>query len=282
MPNTVSIEQALLWARARLSSDSAALDSRVLLCCLLDKPTTYLYTWPDKRLEDELWEQFQAWVERRMTGEPVAHITGLREFWSLPLKVNKETLIPRPDTEVLVESALELLGKDAKVLDLGTGTGAIALAIASELPRSQIVAIDVKAGAVALAKDNAERLGLENVQFHLGSWFEPLGKQRFDLIVSNPPYIDKEDPHLLEGDVRFEPLSALVADEKGLADLKHIATEAINHLNTGGCLMMEHGFEQGPDVKSLLLALGYVRCCTCQDYAGNDRVTWGFWSNKCI
>jgi release factor glutamine methyltransferase len=274
------IESALKTAITELQgsgSDSPSLDAAVLLCHVLDKPRSYLLTWPDRELTAEQYQGFRAVLARRLNGEPVAYITGEREFWSLPLKVSSSTLIPRPDTERLVELALEKApAEPASMLDLGTGTGAIALALASELPDFQIVGVDIRPEARELATENARRLGLHNVRFFSGSWFEPIETgTKFALIVSNPPYIDRHDPHLSQGDVRFEPVSALVAEEKGLADIRHIATLAREYLQHSGWLLFEHGYEQGKAVRELMEALGYQQVKTEQDYAGNDRVTLG-------
>ena len=275
-----SVEYTLKQAVQQLQesgSDSPSLDAAVLLCHALDKPRSFLLTWPDKILDADQLDHFDALLQRRIVGEPVAYITGEREFWSLPLKVSPSTLIPRPDTERLVEIALDkAVDMQGDILDLGTGTGAIALAIASELPNRQVTGIDLKEEAQQLAQSNATSLNLNNTQFLAGSWFDPLASgTKFALIVSNPPYIEQEDPHLAQGDVRFEPLSALVADEKGLADIRHIATQARVFLEDKGWLMFEHGFEQGEPVRELLQSLGYEQVATYKDYGDNDRVTIG-------
>lgn len=277
-----TIADALDWARQQLvQSESAALDARVLLVYCLEKPDSYLYTWPDKLLSDEQQAYFNALIARRATGEPVAHITQVREFWSLPLKVSPATLIPRPDTEILIEQVLQLeLPKlqEFGVLDLGTGTGAIALALASEWPKVPVVGVDLQADAVELAQTNGQALGFGNVSFKQGSWFEPVEGQRFSLIVSNPPYIDEQDSHLGEGDVRFEPRSALVAKDNGLADLALIARQAPTYLVEQGYLVMEHGYDQGEAVRALLAEQGYSDIQTVADYGQNDRITLGKWS----
>ncbi|MDC5849036.1 peptide chain release factor N(5)-glutamine methyltransferase [Vibrio europaeus] len=275
-----SVESTLKKAVQQLQesgSDSPSLDAAVLLCHALDKPRSFLLTWPDKILEAQQLSDFQNLLQRRLSGEPIAYITGEREFWSLPLKVSPTTLIPRPDTERLVEVALDKASlNQGDILDLGTGTGAIALALASELPSRNVWGVDLKTDAQQLAQSNATALNLTNTQFLAGSWFEPIPSgTEFALIVSNPPYIEKEDPHLTQGDVRFEPLSALVAEEKGLADIRHIATQARSYLINEGWLMFEHGFEQGEAVRNLLLSLGYDHVETYKDYGDNDRVTIG-------
>lgn len=277
---SLTIEAALKAATLQLSasgSDSPALDAAVLLCHALDKPRSYLLTWPDKELDGKLQARFDALLARRCTGEPVAYILGEREFWSLPLKVAPSTLIPRPDTERLVELALDkAVTQEGDILDLGTGTGAIALALASELPQRQVVGIDLRPEAQQLACENGRRLNITNVTFLHGSWFSPLAAgTKFALIVSNPPYIDEHDPHLDQGDVRFEPKTALVAADNGLADIKHISQAARDYLLPGGWLAFEHGYQQGAAVRTIMQDLGYQSVSTEQDYAGNDRVTLG-------
>lgn len=272
--------KAAIISLQKSGSESPSIDGAVLLCHALKKPRSYLLTWPDKCLEPEQQQQFHLLLNRRLLGEPVAYITGEREFWSLPLKVSPSTLIPRPDTERLVELALDkAVSGQETILDLGTGTGAIALALASELPNSQVIGVDLRHEAVQLATENANSLVVKNAEFFQGSWFEPINKQKdgtkFALIVSNPPYIEKNDPHLAQGDVRFEPLSALVAEEKGLADIKHIADHARSYLDNAGWLLFEHGFEQGENVRLIMQGLGYTNVLTEKDYAGNDRVTLG-------
>lgn len=258
-------------------SDSARLDVELLLADCLRCTRTYLYTWPEKLITATQQKRFDELFARRKNGEPVAHILGQREFWSLPLIVNNSTLIPRPDTECLVELALALLlPATARVLDLGTGTGAIALALASEKPEWTIVALDQSSAAVELATRNRDQLNLHNVAVLQSDWFTALNAgDKFDLIVSNPPYIDPQDPHLQQGDVRFEPLSALIADEGGLADIRHIAAHAINFLNAAGWLAVEHGYQQGAAVRQIFQDCSFVEVRTETDYGGNERITLG-------
>lgn len=267
------IDDALVWAKFLLStSDSALLDAQVLLAHVLEKETVYLMTWPERDLSAEHKAAFESLVEQRINGVPVAHLTGTREFWSLSLKVNDSTLIPRPDTEILVETALTSITPQSSVLDLGTGTGAIILAIASELPNTSCYAVDFNADAVKLAQENATLLNINNVNFKQSNWFENV-EGSFDLIVSNPPYIDENDLHLKQGDVRFEPLSALVASDNGLSDIRLIVEQARNYLNANGCLMIEHGFEQAAAVQKILNSFTYKEVKTIKDYGGNDRIT---------
>ncbi|MEZ9230873.1 peptide chain release factor N(5)-glutamine methyltransferase [Vibrio amylolyticus] len=280
-----TVEQTMKSATSALKqsgSESPNLDAGVLLCHSLDKPRSFLLTWPDKELTELELSGFEQLLQRRINGEPIAYIVGEREFWSLPLKVSPTTLIPRPDTERLVEVALDKsTGQSGSILDLGTGTGAIALALASELPEREVVGVDLKVEAQHLASENAQSLNILNAQFLSGSWFSPLEDgTKFALIVSNPPYIDEADPHLSQGDVRFEPVSALVAKENGLADIRHIAQTAVDYLEEDGWLMFEHGFEQGQRVRDILVASGYQGIETVKDYGNNDRVTFGQWKKN--
>jgi release factor glutamine methyltransferase len=271
LAETVNQGQQLLAA----FSDSAKLDCQILLAFVLNKERSYLLTWPEKMLAEQDFQAFKILFERRLTGEPIAYIIEEREFWSLPFYVSPATLIPRPDTEILVEHILmRHPEKKLACLDLGTGTGAIALALASEKQQWQFDAIDYSDNAVELAIKNAVRLQLSQVNIYQSDWFsnvEP--NKKFDIIVSNPPYIDEKDQHLVEGDVRFEPLSALVSSDSGFADIKRIAKDAKGYLNKNGALYIEHGFEQAKGVRDILLQLGYQSIETEQDYSGNDRVT---------
>lgn len=273
----MTLQDALRWGRLQLSpSDDAAVDASVLLCFVLKKETAYLLTWPENQLTSEQEKNYQRLIQQRKTGCPVAHITGQREFWSLPLEVNDSTLIPRPDTETLVEAALSLpLPDNAKVLDLGTGTGAIALALKSERPDWSIAACDSSDSAVALARRNSQALGLD-IHVLLSHWFQSIPTSfTFDLIVSNPPYIDASDPHLNQGDVRFEPRSALIAEKSGFADIETIISEANAYLNEQGWLLLEQGWQQADTVAALLFSKGYKKVNRWQDYARVERVTGG-------
>ncbi|MCL1078347.1 peptide chain release factor N(5)-glutamine methyltransferase [Parashewanella spongiae] len=273
-----NISEALQWGLQELSSnsDSAQLDAEVCLQHCLNKNRAFLYTWPEKPLKLAQWQQFSKMILRRKKGEPIAHITGEREFWSLPFLVNNTTLIPRPDTEILVETALNLdLPDNARVLDLGTGTGAIALSLAHEESNWQITAVDKMPEAVELAILNKAHLSLSNVSILQSDWFTNIAKQKFDLIISNPPYIDETDHHLNEGDVRFEPSSALTARESGYADLYYIAEQAKHFLTDGGYLLLEHGYEQTAQLKTKFENLQYSKIQTIKDYGNNDRCTLG-------
>jgi release factor glutamine methyltransferase len=260
-------------------SDTPRLDVEVLLSHILKKDRSFLYAWPEQLLNEQQQQQFDESFVRRLKGEPVAHIIGQREFWSLPLNVTADTLIPRPETELLVELVLNLpLVGEVNLLDLGTGTGAIALAVASEKPLWQIIAVDAVAAAVQLAEENRCQLStdqrhFDNVRVLQSDWFSALRGQKFDVIVGNPPYICAEDPHLQEGDVRFEPSSALVADDQGLSDLRYIINESRRYLNPEGWLLLEHGFDQGEAVSDLMLQAGFTDIATHADLAGRDRVS---------
>lgn len=279
----VTVAQCLARASQLPHSDSARLDVELLLCQALDRDRTWLYTWPEKPLTEAQRARFEKTLARRSAGEPLAHILGQREFWSLPLEVNASTLIPRPDTEVLVETTLAGLAAQAdqplRILDLGTGTGAVALALASECPAWTVEGVDSSPEAVALAQRNGERLGLANASFIVSDWFAAIASRNiYQAIVANPPYIAPDDPHLEQGDVRFEPRSALVADDEGLAALRHIAQAARPYLASGAWLLLEHGWQQGEAVRRLLQELGYNSVATRRDYGEQERVTYGCFS----
>lgn len=271
-------------AVARLTqSESARRDAEILLGFVTGRARTFLMAFGETVLTPQEQEQLERLLARRERGEPVAYLIGEREFWSLPLSVSPATLIPRPDTECLVELALELLpSSPCAILDLGTGTGAIALALASERPDCKVTGVDLQPEAVALARHNAQKLSIGNAQFLQGSWFAPLAGETFALIASNPPYIDAADPHLAQGDVRFEPSSALVAPQQGLADLSAIVQQAPHHLQSQGWLLLEHGWQQGESVRALLQAAGFISIDTRRDYGGNDRVTFGQWPQQSL
>ncbi|MGS0630078.1 MULTISPECIES: peptide chain release factor N(5)-glutamine methyltransferase [Photorhabdus] len=262
------------------ASDSPKRDAEILLGFVTRHSRTYILAFGETQISPEQFSQLETLLARRAKGEPIAYITGEREFWSLSLTVSPATLIPRPDTECLVEKALECLSlTPCRILDLGTGTGAIALAIASERSDCQVTGVDINPDAVMLAQGNAEKLKIQNVDFLNSNWFSSLNNQQFDMIVSNPPYIDEADPHLFQGDVRFEPDSALIAAEQGTADLKTIIDLSRNFLLPDGWLLLEHGWKQGDVVRSLFSESGYQQVATFQDYGGNERITLGQWKS---
>lgn len=274
-------QQWLSQAAARFNqSDSPKRDAEILLSFVTGRARTYLLAFGETPLTAEQLAALEPLAARREQGEPVAYLVGEREFWSLPLSVSSATLIPRPDTECLVEQALAYLpATPCRILDLGTGTGAIALALASERPDCTVIGVDIKADAVALACHNAQKLAINNVDFLQSSWFDSVSG-RFMLIVSNPPYIDANDPHLNEGDVRYEPHSALVAEAEGIADLAEIIRQSPAYLEVGGWLMLEHGWQQATVVQMLLNKRGFSAVMTYKDYGNNDRVTLGQWALK--
>jgi release factor glutamine methyltransferase len=270
------VKEALLVATQRLGDRT---DAEVLLAYAVSKSRSWLIAHADDALSAEHASAYTTLVEQREAGEPVAYITGRRGFWSLDLEVTPATLIPRPETELLVELALERLPVDAacSVVDLGTGSGAIALAIARERPRAEVIATDASAEALAVAQRNAERHGISNVSFVHGDWFTPLGERRFNLIVSNPPYIESDDLHLNQGDLRFEPLSALASGVDGFDDIRRIVAGAGQHLLTEGWLLFEHGWNQGDGARMLLSNAAFAKVSTMRDLEQRDRVTAGCW-----
>lgn len=277
----LSIKQCLDDAQRKLQSqvEEAKLESEVLLAFVLNKPRSYLYTWPEQALPDERLVHFNELIKRRVAGEPVAYITGVREFWGLSLKVTPDTLIPRAETEKLVEIALQHIPENSpfRVADLGTGSGAIALAIASERPNITIEATDISDAALAIATENLSTLGFKNVQFRPGRWFDAHSGSAFNFILSNPPYVADNDPHLEQGDLRFEPQQALSSGADGLRDIREIIQKARSHLLDGAYLLLEHGFDQANAVIDLFEKSGYseVRCFL--DYAERERATIGRW-----
>lgn len=284
------LAQAIADLAQKNPTENSKIDALVLLQHATGKSRTQILAFDDTEIDEKVRLKLTALLDRRLKGEPIAYILSEKEFWSLPLNVSKGTLIPRPDTEILVEKALQIALEKLeenpphfRILDLGTGTGAIALALASELSSIcqkrqislEIIGVDLMPDVVALAQSNAERNKL-NVQFLQSSWFENITGQ-FDLIVSNPPYIDAQDEHLRQGDVRFEPLSALVANNAGYADLRHIIELAPSYLNSNGALLLEHGWQQGEKVRSIFQENHWEMVETVRDYGDNERVTLGFW-----
>ncbi len=273
------IRQTLEQASALLAqtSPSARLDAELLLAKTLNVSRAFFYAHPEDALTATQQEHYQNLLTKRITGIPIAWLIGTREFWSLTLQVCEDTLIPRPETELLVELTLTLLGNiaTANVLDLGTGTGAIALALASERTTWQLLACDKSQAAVSTARTNATQLELHNVDVLCSNWFESIPAQQFDAIVSNPPYIAEHDPHLSQGDVRFEPRSALVSGIDGLEALNYLIQHSTEWLLPGGLLLLEHGLDQGPAVTAMLNQCGYLHVQCWQDSQGHDRVSAG-------
>ncbi|MBI6701458.1 peptide chain release factor N(5)-glutamine methyltransferase [Pseudomonas viridiflava] len=273
----MTIIASLLRSAELPDSPTARLDAELLLAAALGKPRSFLHTWPERIVSTEAALAFAGYLQRRRTGEPVAYILGQQGFWKLDLEVAPHTLIPRPETEMLVEAALELVPAfaPAQVLDLGTGTGAIGLALANDRQQWKITAVDRVPEAVALAERNRQRLQLDNAEVLNSHWFSALEGRQFDLIISNPPYIAETDPHLSMGDVRFEPGSALTSGPDGLDDLRTIISEAPVHLTPGGWLLLEHGYDQGPAVRELLIRHGFERIQTRRDLGEHERITFG-------
>ncbi|WP_133129996.1 peptide chain release factor N(5)-glutamine methyltransferase [Legionella yabuuchiae] len=274
-----TIKDALTEASTTLTphSESPRLDAEILLGHVLKQSRTFLFTHPENELSSEQKAKFNQLVAKRQEGVPIAYLIGTREFWSLPLKVTKDTLIPRPETEQLVELTLAAL-KDipnASVLDLGTGSGAIALALATERPDWKICASDTSIEALKVARHNASELSISNVDFIHSYWFDSIPYQTFHAIVSNPPYIPKGDPHLNQGDVRFEPRSALQSGIEGLDDIQKIIHNASHFLTSGGVLLIEHGYDQKTAILSLLNQHGYDQTQCWQDWQGHDRISGG-------
>ena len=268
-----TVRRLLDAARGRVDPDDAA----VLLAHVLGRARAWLYAHGGDPVEATTADAFRALLDRREAGEPVAYLCGQRGFWTLDLAVTPDTLIPRADTELLVELALQRLPGDRalRIADLGTGSGAIALALASERPRARVLATDASAAALAVAADNARRLALDNVEFHQGDWFAALPGQRLDLVASNPPYIAADDPHLAQGDLRYEPAGALASGADGLDDIRRIIADAPGHLLPAGWLLLEHGWTQGAAVRALLQAGGFADVATVQDLEARDRVSLG-------
>ena len=275
-----SIKSVLTEAANTLASDSALLDAEVLLCLVLNQTRSHLRAWPDKPLQTEQLNAFRSLLQQRQSGMPIAYITGNREFWSRDFQVTPDVLIPRPDTELLVELCLKLILTDSafKILDLGTGSGIIAITLAAECPHTQISATDFSLAALSIAQRNAEKHRVDNIEFYQSDWFTRVPNTQFDLIISNPPYIAEDDIHLQQGDIRFEPKTALCAKDQGLSDIKIIAASARNYLKPGGHLLIEHGYDQQHRTQTLFKELHYDKIQTYTDLSGQPRVTYGLWN----
>jgi release factor glutamine methyltransferase len=274
-----SIESALKEATAILQrlSDSPRLEAEILLAQAINNTRSHLRAWPERQLSDEHATIFQVLVQNRQQGTPIAYLTGQREFWSRDFHVSPDVLIPRPETELLIELSLQRIPTDRRVriIDLGTGSGIIAITLAAERPLADVVAVDCSLPALRIAQLNAEKHGVRNVRFCHSNWFAGVPETQFHLIVSNPPYIAEDDDHLAQGDLRFEPKSSLCAPEHGLADIRHIADTARTHLHQGGHLLIEHGYNQKQSVQSIFTEFGYEKVWTYDDLSGQPRVTYG-------
>ncbi len=276
------IQTTLFAATNSLSttSESASLDAEIILCYVLKKPRSHLRAWPEKLLEPVQHEQFKTLLSQRQQGWPIAYIVGSREFWSRDFIVTPDVLIPRPETELLIELSLEILADkpQAQIIDLGTGSGIIAITLAAERPDIKVIATDLSDKALAIARQNSTAQQLKNIQFIQSCWFDEVPQSRFDLVISNPPYIEENDPHLSLGDLRFEPDSALIAKEKGLRDINTISHQARNYLKPKGTLLIEHGYNQQQDLQTRFKSLAYSNINTHFDLANNPRVTTGQWN----
>jgi len=259
----------------RFASDSPRLDAELLMGLVLRKPRSFLHTWPEQRLSTSQAEQYEGMLRRRFAGEPIAYMTGMREFWSMPLKVTPDVLIPRPETELLVEKALLRLPQDEelRVLDLGAGSGAVSLAIAQERPRATVIGVDISLAALQLARANARLQKIANVEFRESDWFDAVRGEKFNVVVGNPPYVAEDDPHLQRGDARFEPKLALDAGPGGMEAFRAILDRAHNYLVRQGWLLLEHGASQHLALRRLLEAQHYHDITLHKDAAGHDRVT---------
>lgn len=276
----INIRKALEQALQKLDqlAPDSRLEAELLLCHLLNKNRAYLFAHPEELISQTQLNEFQQLIEQRARGIPIAYLTGTREFWSLSFKVNEHTLIPRHETERLVELALELIPNKSgiRVLDLGTGSGAIALALAKERPNWNITACDYSIQALAVARENAQDLKIANVSFYHSNWFSNLPDTPYHAIVSNPPYIPEQDPHLEQGDLPFEPLNALASGQDGFADLQCIINHSYNYLLPNGLLLLEHGYDQKNGVRAILDKIGYRDIHCWQDIQSHDRVSGGY------
>jgi len=274
----MTIFEALKISRKKLSDagiESASLDASLILSHLTHLSKVQLITHDSDELSDDILNKLNSLIDKRITGYPIAYILGYKEFWGLKLKVTEDTLIPRPDTEIIVQCALDCKVKGS-ILDMGTGSGAIILALKSEYRDNvEAFACDFSEKALEVAKENSKALDLE-VTFIHSDWFSNLVDKKFSLIVSNPPYIEENDPHLTKTSLPYEPISALTSGADGLNDIRIICRDALAHLKTDAPLMIEHGYNQGPSVRDIFVSYGYKNVETVIDFAGNDRVTVGY------
>lgn len=274
----MNIADALKQGKEKLvHSESAKLDTEVLLCSILNCERSKLYSHPELTLSNSEVDSFNQLINLRSAGQPIAYLTHEKEFWSLSFHVTEDTLIPRPETECLVEKALTLIPQNSKgnILDLGTGSGAIAIAIATERPQTKITATDKSEAALKIAKLNANTHNIKNIVFKKANWFDIEKREAYDLIVSNPPYINDNDPHLTQGDIQFEPMTALASGSDGLDDLRVIIGQAKINMNKQAWLLVEHGYNQKEQVQHLFIENGFTSVSTVKDYSGNDRISLG-------
>ena len=275
-----NVKDLLVDAERRLQTiETARLDAEILLASSMHTDRASLYSYPEREVSEDIVKNFQQLLEKRMDDYPIAYLTGGKEFWSLQLKVVQHTLIPRPETECLVETALELIPVDrhCDILDLGTGSGAIALAIAKERPKANLCALDVSCEAIAIAKENAKVHQLENTEFIQSDWFSSLGKRQFDYIVSNPPYVEHDDHGFIEGEIRHEPRKALDGGQQGIQSISQIISQAPSFLRSGAWILIEHGYKQAEIIRQLFISKNYDDINCRQDYAGLDRLSFARW-----
>ncbi len=274
---TATLFELLTEAQSKLSKPDARRESELILAEICGISRSQQLIHPDQVLSQNQRQQFDSALKRRIAGEPLAYITGSRGFWDMDLKVSPEVLIPRPDTECLVEHALARIPVDAswQIADLGTGSGAIALALARERPQCEIIATDLSMAALVIAEENARLQDTKNISFAAGPWLQPIKNRLFEMIVCNPPYIPADDPHLKQGDLPAEPEHALISGSDGLDALRQIIPDSVTHLKAGGFLLLEHGFDQASEVTRLMQLAGYCEIFTEKDYGSNDRVTGG-------
>jgi release factor glutamine methyltransferase len=279
MPNSLLQQLTLAGSRLQHITDTPQLDAEVLLCHYLNKSRSYLRAWPEAQLSANDCDAYQQLISQRQQGTPIAYLTGHREFWSREFNVNPNVLIPRADSELLIELCLNRIDTDCpgKLIDLGTGSGILAITLAAERPLCHVTATDISAAALQVATENARQLAISNISFQQSNWFATITNQDFDLILSNPPYIAENDAHLQQGDLRFEPQSALISAEQGLKDIRLLAEQARSHLKNHGHLLIEHGYNQADGVQTLFKTQGYQHIETHRDLSGQPRVTSGIW-----